>query len=962
MIHRIELIVAAFVTVTVLAVLPCEAQAPDEAWRTLQTEHYRVHFPEAYEEWARYAAERLESVREIVGREVGYVPEGTVDVVVMDPIARANGSAWPFLDDPRMVLWTSPPGPESVIGNYADWVELLTIHEQAHLAHLLRPSRNLFQRVMGEWLGLGPITLRAPRWVSEGYATVIEGDLTGAGRPQSDIRAAILRKWAQQGRLPSYSQMSSDSRSYLGMSMAYLAGSAYLEWLREREGPESFMKVWARLSARKARSFDEAFSGVYGDSPSVLYARFRAELIHDALELEERLEPVREGELWQDLSWQTGEPAVSPDGTMVATVLRGREAPARLVVWETSEDEEALEKWEEEIRELLEKDPEDVAPVRRKPLRRKPKHELVSRDGADIVTPRWLPDGSILFVRYEPDADGFLHPDLFRWRPEEGDVERLTWGADLREPTPISEYEVVAVRRRHGKSGLVRYDLVSGQEQLLTEPALDTVPGWPRADRDGGRIAFTRHFEGRWRLTILDLESGSMRDLDLPGGVTTVAWPEWSPDGRHVYATVGKGGLLDIWRFDVRGQTSPEPLTRSFGAAMAPSIGGDGHRLFFLGLDADGLDLRVLDPLPAEGLGPIDPALASLVPLGRPAVREAEPLTVAGIGQSTPYGIGRLETRWLFGGGRTPSEETWEAGLRLGDLVGRFDSIIVGAISSGGPQGGSARAVWRGWPVEVEGHLFGFERDGTESPVSIPGASSSSEDRWGGEVILGWDRRWRNARLDLEGGIIIDRIELPGEERFEADREIGFVSLRAGQRRLFHPWVVGGSADLGVFAGDHGGESGRGWTGEVGIVAGLEDHSVAAWYRRGEVDQDIAGVTSFVTGGAPTSLTPEFDHLLRIWSPGLVMGTVAGAEYEGWRAEIDTELLPVVPFYEAHRAGDSLAGDWINLVGLRLDLALDPLPLLKIPGTTVSLGGAHILDGPREDRTEWWITTRWTLD
>lgn len=396
---------------------------------------------------------------------------------------------------------------------------------------------------------------------------------------------------------------------------------------------------------------------------------------------------------------------------------------------------------------------------------------------------------------------------------------------------------------------------------------------------------------------------------------------------------------------------------------MAPSIGGVGDKLFFLGLDVDGLDLRVLDPLSAETLEPVDPATASLVPIGRPEPREFEPLQIADVGPSSPYGIGRLETRWLFGGGRTPSEETWEAGIRLGDLIGRFDSMIVGAISSGGPQGGSARAVWRGWPVEVQGHVFGFERDRQESPVAIPATGlASSEDRWGGELILGWDRRWRNARLEVEGGLVIDRTELSGPARFEADREVGFVSLGAGQRLLFDPWVLGGSADLAVFAGDHGGESGQGWSGELGIVAGLEKHSVVAWYRRGEVDDAIAGVTSFVAGGAPTSLTPRFDHLVRIWSPGLVEGTVTGAKYEGWRAEIDTVILPVVPFYEAHRAGDSLDGDWTNLAGLRLDLVLDPFPLLKIPGTTLSLGGAYILDGPREDQTEWWITTRWRLD
>ena len=75
------------------------------------------------------------------------------------------------------------------------------------------------QRALAHVLPLNPITLAAPRWVIEGYATVVEGRLTGSGRPASSIRAAILRKWAVSGRLPSYSQLDSDRR-FAGMSMA----------------------------------------------------------------------------------------------------------------------------------------------------------------------------------------------------------------------------------------------------------------------------------------------------------------------------------------------------------------------------------------------------------------------------------------------------------------------------------------------------------------------------------------------------------------------------------------------------------------------------------------------------------------------------------------------------------------------------------------------------------------------
>jgi len=82
------------------------------------------------------------------------------------------------------------------------------------------------------------------------------------------------------------------------MSMAYLLGSAYLEWLEARTGPGSLRNLWSRMTARTPRSFDDAFRGVFGESPADLYDRFRAELTWRAMEAERRLAlETREGAL-----------------------------------------------------------------------------------------------------------------------------------------------------------------------------------------------------------------------------------------------------------------------------------------------------------------------------------------------------------------------------------------------------------------------------------------------------------------------------------------------------------------------------------------------------------------------------------------------------------------------------------------------------------------------------------------
>ena len=101
-----------FLLACLLLPLPALAQAPSADWRTLATPHFRVHYPADSEAWARGAGARLESIRRRVVAEVGYDPPEVVDVIVSDPVADANGQAFPILGWPRMLLWTSPPGPE----------------------------------------------------------------------------------------------------------------------------------------------------------------------------------------------------------------------------------------------------------------------------------------------------------------------------------------------------------------------------------------------------------------------------------------------------------------------------------------------------------------------------------------------------------------------------------------------------------------------------------------------------------------------------------------------------------------------------------------------------------------------------------------------------------------------------------------------------------------------------------
>jgi len=866
------------------------AQTPSADWRTVTTPHFRVHYPREYEEWALRAASHLESIREQVSAEVGFTPPQTIDVLVMNPVAEPNGVAWPLLGSPRMIFYAEPPGPDELIGAYGHWIDLLAVHETTHLVHMLRPSRNPLERL----LPLNPITLRAPRWVLEGYATVLEGRLTGSGRPNSTIRALILRRWAENGRLPTYAQLNSDRR-FLGMSMAYLMGSAYLEWLEVRGGPESLRHLWSRMTARQRRSFDSAFTGVFGESAERLYGRFVAELTASAIAID-RAGAFREGELFQETPRASGSPAVSPDGTQIAVVIRERDQPEKLVVWSTAEAEEEEREFAERVEKNLRRDPEDVAPVRVKPLPREPVHSLVMSDGGDIDTPRWTRDGkSIVFSHRMPDANGDLHFDLFRW--DFSGVERITQLADVRDADPFPDGRTaVAVRNRFGMSQLVDVDLITGVVKPRTTPSIDVVETHPRVSPDGKRVAHVAHHGGRWTLFV------DGKAVSVEGDAAN---PEWTSDEDVVFTLFSRG-------FAELHSMRSGAITRSRGGAFQPAPSSDG-RVFFMSLDPNGYVVRVLPSIePAPAVPTFD---ASLVPAIPPSAAGGTAGVLAGwAGGVSPPGAGArdapvpaggtpavlpLETSWFLGGHYAPEARALEAGIRLGDVLGRLDALLIGSTD-----GAALAATWRGWPVAIGAHLYD---DGLEFRAS-------------------WSRRFPRSTLWLDAGAL--------------SSEFVFGSAAFTTRQILGTSRFDESLRVDIDGAHYRGVASGSW--RAGSL------NISARYQHD-------GGETVTLGGIASSILPRSAYARRVLDPALPVALVSGQRYDGWRIETSVPSMPFTAFYQRH----DFDGSSLSLAGARLELSAQPNPILRLPGLDFTAGAARILDGPARGDTNWWLGLRW---
>lgn len=877
---------------------PLCAQAPWADWRTIETAHFRVHYPAPFEAWARRMAGSVEGIHERVTALVGYTPQRKTDVLVSDPQAESNGMALPFLDRPVIVLWTTPPGAESGIGSYRDWTELLVTHEMAHIVHLTRPKNRA--GFLSRLLPLGPVAIQAPRWVTEGYATLIEGELTGSGRPSSSFRAMVLRRFAIEGKLPSYGALSA-SGGWLGGSMAYLVGSSYLEWLEAREGKGSLVKLWKRLASRKGGSFATAFRAVFGEAPNDLYDRFRAELTAAALDSEKklRLAGLVEGERWQRLAGGTSFPQVSPDGGKL--LARRDPAPGKgfLAVWDLRAAPTSTKR-----KVQAESDPNEIEDKPETPPRREPKWRLPRINGFAAAEPRFLPDGRrILFARRAPDSEGALRLDLYLWEFETGRVSRITRGEDVAEADPAPDGRfAVGVRRRFGTTGLVRVDLSTGRTRTIDTDASAAWPVWshPRVSPDGAAIAALLHREGRWRLVTVPVSGGAVRAIPLEGSPSGP--PAWSTDGSRLIVAADSPGIWNLASVDARGSDPQRELTQVLGGAFAPAPAPDGSELFFLELTARGVDLRRLAAstvalaraAPEPGSYPILPPPPSAVERPQPRQSDVPP--------PAPYRalatqVVRLSSGFTLG----PDGSVFQAGVQGTDVVGRLDWLAAASFgSAAGPRGGALAVAWKGLPVKLNVHLFAsLEKPGSQHLVKRP---ELDEQRFGGWAGGSWRRPFSWGRVFVEAGGGWTRVE-PVEAGDALGRGLG--SLRAGGSLRHRGEQLGYGLDLDAsgMLGATGGAFWRQVRGEARAVGSLGPARLSIAGRWGDTGGSPTRFDVFRLGGASSTILSAGLDGNRIDSPALPEAAQLGRRFEGWRAEATISFLT---FYaERERVFDS---------------------------------------------------------
>jgi hypothetical protein len=332
--------------------------------------------------------------------------------------------------------------------------------------------------------------------------------------------------------------------------------------------------------------------------------------------------------------------------------------------------------------------------------------------------------------------------------------------------------------------------------------------------------------------------------------------------------------------------------------ALSPAPSRDGS-LYFMSLDPDGFVVRrVADPrpLPPQTLAFDRSLVPAPPPPATPVALHDEPV------MPLSYGVGRQEWSTTVGGQYTPFGSTTEFGLRLGDVVGRLDTLILGAIGTRDMPGGFAIAsVWRGLPIAIAAHAFdtrktrGLELRATRDvvfPLShfVIGA--------GALVAQNHNRAFVDAHFTTrQRRLASERIDITGDSANHL-HATARAALRAGGL------TFGGA----LSAGRH-----------------------------------------LTLGGTASSIEPDSLLFDRILDPAFARGSFTAPAYRAERFSIG--LAGVTAFWQRHHLTRDL-----DLIGLETSASIPAMPLVKTAALQVTAGIARVRI---ERKTRAWVGVRW---
>ena len=532
------------------------AYDPDLTWRTLTTEHFRIHFHQGEEQLAEEFSTTLETVYTKMTDELRWKPRRKTELVLIDRTDQANGYAVTVPYN-AIVIYVTAPQEGSTLSRYEDWGDAISTHEMTHILHI--DTNHGLARLVRWVVGRVSSTNRvSPLWMVEGLATFQETRHTSGGRGRTPYVDMIKRAAALEDAWPPLGNLDGIQPKPPAGNLRYLFGQDLISFVADERGAN----VWTRWIHHYGGSFPYILPGkaIFGESLTRLYRRWRADRLEKyAAQAESiREEGLREGRVVSDPRANCIAPSFAPDGDkLVWSCVDLRRGAA---IWMSDGEGYGAE-------------------------------ILLQDRGAKNFT--WRNDSRAFVFAATHTVNRFnTWSDIYLHTLGSSGVSALTGGARARDPDFSPDGSRLAMVTNRAQDTNLEVMTVDKQRVALTDRTDHTQFATPRYSPDGRALAVSVWSAGRRDLWIYDTEGSPARRLTMDVAIDEA--PRWSADGRTLYFASDRTGVPNIFAIDVETERLWQ-VTNVLTGATNPSVNPSEDLLAYQRYTEDGWEVHLLD-------------------------------------------------------------------------------------------------------------------------------------------------------------------------------------------------------------------------------------------------------------------------------------------------------------------------------------------------------------------------------
>lgn len=543
---------------------------PGFGWRTMETEHFLIHYPQAQAELAGIVAVKAESLHPMVTSVLMHTPREKTNIVIHDYYDVVFGAALPEFFN---AIYISPTPCAVGLSHYEDFLDLVLLHEYCHIVDMdmiggaAGTARTLFGRLYSP-------NAFCPIWMIEGFATYMETELTNGGRGVDPFYDMYLRMAFLEDEVTHLDQNTLFLNRWPGGVSPYLYGESLYRYMTGGEDTKKAV-LFRKDNSRKLWpfSFGGGLSYYWNGSIANTYRRW-------------------EGDLLKRYQLQRDE--IESRGITPTQRLTCQGYDTWGIEW-SADDEEIF---------FFNSTYDEHAFLKSVNVQSKVTSKLAK---VNCWSPQLSLDemkGDLYFAQLEIHNRNALYSDIYFMETYPSPkVRKVTSKKRAFDPDVSRSGELIYLSNREGATDLwLRRK--SGQEEILVKGTLEMHFSHPRFSPDGEKIALSVWRRGGLRdIWIYRIDEGSFSPI-----TQDAAWditPSWSPDGKLILFSSDRTGVYNVFAYRIEDGAFFQ-LTNVLGGAFYPQISHDQQQIAFVGYSSQGFDVYTTSMPTIERLSPVD--------------------------------------------------------------------------------------------------------------------------------------------------------------------------------------------------------------------------------------------------------------------------------------------------------------------------------------------------------------------